>query len=97
MVTSGKLKLIYELILVTEVGCSDWCTARPTLYLDFRPRLGLAVQNLSSVWSHLLLLDSDFVHCAQAMLKELTTRIHLSCQMKRDMMYGEIKYQCGNW
>ena len=28
-------------------------------------------------------------------LKELTARILLSCQMKRDMMYGEMKYQCG--
>ena len=33
MVTSGKLKLIYELTLVAEVWCSDWCTVRPTLYL----------------------------------------------------------------
>ena len=64
MVTSGKLKLIYDLILVAEVWYSDWCTVRPTLYLDFRPRLGLVLQNWSSVWSHLLLLESDFVHCA---------------------------------
>ena len=38
-------------------------TVRPTLYMDFRPRLGPVVQILSSVWSHLLLhLDSGFVH-----------------------------------